>query len=197
MARAQWGADVSREDIFYAVYALLHAPDYRAKFAENLKRELPRLPLDALPLDVAAWKRLVEIGRELGDLHVDYEKVALYPLQNINTTPKGVPFDFRVGAKKMKWLDEGAALRVNGSIELRGFTPEMFDYRLGNRSALDWVIESYRVKEDARSGLVSDPNRAGERKFIVDLIARVATVALKTSRLVSELPKLFGESGKI
>ncbi len=192
MARAQWGEGVSREDIFYATYALLHAPDYRAKFAENLKRELPRLPLDNLPLDVAAWQQLVAIGRELGALHVGYESAAIYPLQNVNTTPKGVPFDFRVGEKKMKWLDEGAALRVNGSIELRGFTPEMFDYRLGNRSALDWVIESYRVKEDARSGLVSDPNRADDKRFIVDLIGRVATVALETSRLVGELPTLFG-----
>ncbi len=140
MARAQWGESVSREDIFYATYVLLHAPDYRAKFAENLKRELPRLPLDKLPLDVAAWQQLVSIGRELGDLHVGYESAAIYPLQNINTTPEGVPYNARVGEKKMKWLDDGAALRVNSSIELRGFTGEMFDYRLGNRSALDWVI---------------------------------------------------------
>ncbi len=192
VARAQWGESVSREDIFYATYALLHAPSYRAKFAENLKRELPRLPLDNLSLDVAAWKRLVEIGRALGDLHVGYETIAPHPLQNINTTPDGVPFDWRVGDKKMKWLDDGAALRVNSSIELRGFTPAMFDYRLGNRSALDWVVESYRVKADARSGLVSDPNRSEDKRFIPDLIGRVASVALETSRLVGELPELSG-----
>ena len=169
----------------------MHAPDYRAKFAENLKRELPRLPLDALPLDVAAWQRMVEIGRALGDLHVGYESAPIYPLQNITTTPDGVPFDWRVGDKKMKWLDDGAALRVNACTELRGFTGEMFDYRLGNRSALDWVVESYRVKTDARSGLVSEPNRSEDKRFIPDLIGRVATVALETSRLVGELPELF------
>ena len=82
-------------------------------------------------------------------------------------------------------------LQVNASIELSGFTAEMFDYRLGNRSALDWVVESYRVKADARSRLVSDPNRDDEPRFILDLIARVATVSLETSRLVAQLPALF------
>ena len=91
----------------------------------------------------------------------------------------------------MRWLEDKTKLRVNESIELSGFTPEMFSYKLGNRSALDWVVESYRVKEDARSGLVSDPNREGEERFILDLIGRVATVSLETVRLVGELPGLF------
>ena len=190
-ARAQWGDSVSREDIFYATYALLHAPSYRTKFAENLKRELPRLPLDALPLDAAQWARLVEIGRALGDLHVGYENAPPHPLANRNTTPDGVPFSHRV--EKMRWRDDKAVLQVNASIELSGFSAAMFDYRLGNRSALDWVVESYRVKEDARSGLTSDPNRADNAEYIVDLIARVATVSLQTCQWVGELPDLFGD----
>ena len=246
VVRAQFGDAVSREDIFYATYALLHAPTYRAKFAENLKRELPRLPLDffletllpdgrleedisapsselsplaglapssnlgakensrleegASPADsqrttkvnlpTAKWAKLVEIGRALGDLHVGYESAAPYPLVNRDTTPNGVPFSFSV--EKMRWRDDKATLIVNASIELSGFTPEMFDYRLGNRSALDWVVESYRVKTDARSGLVSDPNRDDEPRFILDLIARVATVSLQTSKLVAQLSALFG-----
>ena len=189
VVRAQFGDAVSREDIFYATYALLHAPTYRVKFAENLKRELPRLPLDALPLDAPAWRQLVAIGRALGDLHVGYESAALYPLINRDTTPDGVPFSFRV--EKMRWRDDKGTLIVNSSIELSGFTAEMFDYRLGNRSALDWVVESYRVKTDARSGLVSDPNRDDDKRFILDLIARVATVSLETSKLVGQLPALF------
>ena len=190
-ARAQWGEAVTREDIFYATYALLHAPDYRTKFAENLKRELPRLPLDDLPLDQAQWAQLVEVGRALGELHVGYESAPPYPLANRDTTPDGVPFSFRV--EKMRWRDDKSRLIVNSSIELSGFNAAMFDYRLGHRSALDWVVESYRVKTDARSGLVSDPNRSDEPRFILDLIARVATVALETSKLVGQLPRLFAE----
>ena len=68
----------------------------------------------------------------------------------------------------------------------------MFDYRLGNRSALDWVVESYRVKKDARSNLVSDPNRPSEPMWIPDLIKRVASVSLQTQELVARLPEMFG-----
>ena len=91
----------------------------------------------------------------------------------------------------MRWQDGKTALQLNDSIRLAGFTPAMFQYQLGNRSALDWVVESYRVKTDARSGLVSDPNRSDEPKFIVDLIGKVAAVSLETMRLIGELPELF------
>ena len=212
-ARRVYGAQVSREDIFYASYALLHHPAYRAKYAENLKRELPRIPLfrdegrgtgdektalggnaqavanSSLGPHPSSLAALAEIGRALGDLHVGYESAALYPLDIIDTTPEGKKFSFRV--EKMKWADGKTQLIVNDSITLRGFTPEMFDYKLGNRSALDWVVECYRVKEDKRSGLVSDPNRAGEPKFILDLIAKVATVSLETQKLVGQLPEIF------
>ena len=222
-ARRLYGSEVSRENIFYASYALLHHPAYRAKYAENLKRELPRIPLDlgkaVLPSlregpgegkdggdavvnphptspsgggvmpTAHSWQRLVDIGRALGDLHVGYENAPLYPLSLTDTTPEGKKFSFRV--EKMKWADGKSQLIVNDSITLRGFTPEMFEYKLGNRSALDWVVECYRVKTDARSGLVSDPNREDEPKFILDLIAKVATVSLETQKLVNDLPPLF------
>lgn len=187
--RAQFGEAVSREDIFYAVYALLHAPTYRAKFAENLKRELPRLPLDELKLSGAGWELLVETGRTLGDLHVGFESVKPFALSAHDTTPEGKTYSFRV--EKMRWLDGKSRLKVNDSIELSGFTPEMFAYKLGNRSALDWVVESFRVKDDKRSGLTSDPNREQEPRFILDLIGRVARVSLETQELVARLPELY------
>lgn len=203
-ARRLYGAAVSREDVFYATYALLHHPSYRAKYAENLKRELPRIPLDFVGTrlalsDVASenatadkaslvptWSRLTEIGRALGDLHVGYESAPPFPFSIKDTTPDGKTYSFHV--EKMKWADGKTQLVVNDSITLAGFTPEMFEYKLGNRSALDWVVECYRVKRDERSGLVSDPNRPGEPKFILDLIARVATVSLETQKLVAQLP---------
>ncbi len=94
--------------------------------------------------------------------------------------------------RERKLAKEKTTLRVNRSIELRGFTPAMFEYRVGVRAALDWIVESYRVKTDKkRSELVSAPNRSDEKRFIVDLIARVASVSLETSRLVGELPEVF------
>lgn len=193
-ARKLYGADVTREDIFYATYALLHHPAYRTKYAENLKRELPRLPMFALPgrgeacLALTEFREYSRIGRALSDLHVGYESAAPHPLEFQDTTPAGQKFSFRV--EKMRFDKDKSTLRVNDCITLRGFVPEMFEYRLGNRSALDWVVESYRVKVDARSGLVSDPNRKDEPRFIIDLIGKVATVSLETQKLIGELPEL-------
>lgn len=144
---------------------------------------------DGVNSDGVAFQKLVEIGRALGDLHVGYESAALYPLQFVDTTPAGKTYSFRV--EKMKWADDKTQLVVNDSITLRGFTPEMFEYKLGNRSALDWVVECYRVKTDARSGLVSDPNRPDEPKFILDLIAKVVTVSLETQKLIAQLPDIL------
>ena len=184
-ARAAYGEATTREDVFYATYALLHHPAYRARYGENLKRELPRLPLGSDAVSPAQWSELVRLGRALGDLHVGYESVASHPFSHQNTTPKGVAFSLRV--EKMRWQSEKTELRVNDCLVLRGFTPEMFSYKLGNRSALDWVVESYRVKEDARSGLTSDPNREDEPNFILDLVGKVASVSLETQKLVGEL----------
>jgi predicted helicase len=185
-ARKLYGASVSREDVFYATYALLHHPQYRAKYAENLKRELPRLPLFVAPLELAEYSR---IGRALGDLHVGYESATPFAFGVLDTTPAGQKFSHRV--EKMRFSSDRSTLRVNDCITLSGFTPAMFEYKLGNRSALDWIVESYRVKEDARSGLVSDPNRKDEPKFILDLIGKVATVSLETQKLIAQLPPLF------
>ena len=93
----------------------------------------------------------------------------------------------------MRWNKDKTLLFVNDSIEMAGFTPEMFDYKLGNRSALDWVVESYRVKTDARSGLTSDPNRKGEPMWMPDLVKRVASVSLQTGELVARLPEMLGD----
>ena len=190
-ARERFGDSVSREDVFYATYAWLHLPSYRLKYAENLKRELPRLPLGDARVSPTAWPELVRIGRQLGDLHVGYESVEPHPLPLKNTTPEGRKFSFTV--EKMRFNADRSALVVNDSISLSGFTSEMFEYRLGNRSALDWVVESYRVKRDERSGLTSDPNRAEEPRFILDLVGRVAAVSLATQSLVGELRLLFGD----
>lgn len=116
-------------------------------------------------------------------LHLNYETAPKHPLRWVET---GTPFSWRV--EKMKWTADKTALIVNKSLTLEGFPPEAFTYKLGNRSALDWLVDQYQTKTDARSGLSSDPNREDDEEYIVRLIGRVTTVSLETQRLIGQLP---------
>src|SRR5262249_13522246 len=141
---------ISKWDIFYYVYGLLHQPGYRTKFADNFKRELPRIPF------APEFRAFATAGKELAALHLDYEKLKPYPLKWIET--EAVPLSYCV-EDKMRLSQDKTALRVSPSLTLSGIPPETFQYRLGNRSALEWVIDQYQVKQDKRSGIRSDPNR--------------------------------------
>jgi predicted helicase len=173
---------ISKWDIFHYIYAVLHHPAYREKFADNLKRELPRIPFAP---DFAAF---AAAGRELARLHVDYEKLEPWPLEWIENP--AVPQSYRV-EDKMRLNKDKTALAVNPSLTLAGIPSETFDYRLGNRSALEWVVDQYRVTEDDRSGIKSDPNREDDPQYIVRLVGQVVRVSLETVRLVRALPPVF------
>ena len=117
-------------------------------------------------------------------VHLDYEQQEEYPLK-VTETGK---LDWRV--EKMTLSKDKTQLRYNSFLTLSGIPPEVYEYRLGNRSALEWVIDQYRVSTDKRSGIVNDPNRPDDPQYIVRLIRQVATVSLETVRLVSQLAKL-------
>jgi predicted helicase len=165
-------------DIFHATYAILHHPEYRTRYAANLKRELPRIPF------VPEFHEYARIGAALMQLHIDYEKQKEYPLQR---TEKG-KLDWRV--RKMSLSKDKSQLKYNDFLTLSGSPPEVYEYRLGNRSALEWVVDQYRVKKDERSGIVNDPNREDDPEYIVRLIGQVVTVSLETVKLVRELADL-------
>jgi predicted helicase len=171
--------DITKWDIFYNVYGVLHHPGYRAKFADNLKRELPRIPFAP---DLWAF---ATAGRELARLHLEYEQLEPFPLKWIET--EDVPLSYRV-EDKMRLSKDKTAVKVNPSLTLAGIPPETFQYRLGNRSALDWVIDQYQVSEDSRSGIRSDPNRADDKEYIVRLVGQVVRVSVETVRIVNGLP---------
>ncbi|MGD0093699.1 MAG: type ISP restriction/modification enzyme, partial [Planctomycetota bacterium] len=175
---------ISKWDIFYYVYGILHDPGYRGKFADNLKRELPRIPL-AKP---RAFSAFAAAGKKLAQLHLDYEKLEPWPLKWLET--QGTPLSYRV--EKMKLNKEKTVLRVNDSLSLAGIPPEVFEYRLGNRSALEWVIDQYQVSEDKRSGIKSDPNRPDDAEYIVRLVGQVVRVSVETVKIVKGLPKEYG-----
>ncbi len=177
----QYGDEVTKWDIFHYVYAVLHHPVYCERYAENLKRDLPRIPLLSTQ---QAFKTCVHIGKRLMDLHLHYEDAQEYPLNWLEN--RDVPINWRV--EKMKLSPDKAMLRVNDWLTLGGIPQVCYQYRLGNRSALEWVIDQYQVSTDARSGIVSDPNREDdEPEYIVRLVGKVVTVSVETVKLVEEL----------
>ena len=179
--RKHYGDDgIGKWDIFYYTYGILHHPAYRRKYALNLKRDLPHIPF------APDFHSFAYAGRCLAELHLGYETVAEYPLHFIETP--GKTLDWRV--EKMKFSKDKTAIVVNDFLSLDGIPSTAFDYRLGTRSALEWVIDQYRVKTDKRSGISNDPNRPDEPKTIVGLIGKVITVSLDTVKIVTRLPEL-------
>lgn len=178
--QAKYGSDVTKWDIFHYVYGLLHHPQYRERYAENLKRDLPHVPLLH---STGAFQSCTDIGRQLMELHLHYEETKEYPSRWVEN--QDIPFSWRV--EKMRLTPDRRALVVNQSLTLSSIPPECFTYRLGNRSALEWVIDQYQVSQEKRSGIVSDPNNPEDEEYIVRLIGKVITVCMETVRLVREL----------
>jgi len=177
--RAHYKDDsISKGDIFHYVYGLLHHPAYRERYQANLKRALPRLPF------APDFRAFAAAGARLAEIHVGYEEISPYALKEIETP--GQSLNYRV--EKMCLSKDKTQIRYNDFLALGGVPAEAFDYRLGNRSALEWVIDQYRVKTDKRSGIVNDPNRAEDDRYIVNLVGRVIAVSLETVEIVAGLP---------
>ncbi len=173
---------ITKWDIFHYVYGVLHQPEYRTTFADNLKRELPRIPF------MADFEAFAGAGRQLAKCHLEYESVDPWPLQWVETP--GVPLSYEV--TKMKLSKDKTTLVVNASLTLENIPPEVQRYRLGNRSALEWIVDQYQVSEDARSGIRSDPNRLDDPEYIVRLVGQVVRVSVETVMIVEGLPKGIG-----
>ena len=168
---------ITKWDIFHYVYGLLHHPTYRERYQANLKRDLPHLPY------APDFWAFAKAGQRLGEIHVGYEDVEEYPLRFVETPD--MPLDWRV--EKMRLSKDKTQLKYNDFLTLDGIPAKAFDYRLGNRSALEWVIDQYRVKTDKRSGIVNDPNRLDDPEYIVRLIGKVIAVSLETVEIVEGL----------
>ena len=181
--RTHYGDDIiSKWDIFHYIYALLHHPGYREKYQANLKRDLPHIPF------AQDFWGFANAGAALADLHINYESVPKYEKLRIKETRNTQRIDWQV--ENMRFSKDKTQIYYNDYFTLVGIPAEAFDYQLGTRSALEWVIDQYRVKTDKRSGIVNDPNRADAPQYIVDLIGRVITVSLKTVEIVKGLPPL-------
>ena len=185
-------AAISKWDIFYYVYGMLHHRGWRSRYAADLKRQLPRIPFAP---DFRAFR---QAGETLAGLHLDYETAERYEL-DWQVTRK--PISYRVDRmlpKNKRKSEAGytvyGSLKVNGSLTLHDIPERAFAYRLGNRAALDWIVDQYRIKTDKRSGIVHNPNGwSDDEQYILKLVERVVWVSLRTVETVGELEKIpFG-----
>ncbi|WP_415965680.1 type ISP restriction/modification enzyme, partial [Desulfovibrio piger] len=186
--RESYGPKVTKEDIFYYVYGLLHSPDYRKAFAADLKKMLPRIPLVEKPADFWAFSKA---GRALADLHLNYETQPACGEVVVVGAEQG---NFHV--EKMRFPDkkDKSVIEFNPWIKLTNIPLEAYGYVVNGRSAIEWVMERYQIKTDKASGITNDPNdwaqEQGKPRYILDLLLSVITVSLETMKIVEKLPIL-------
>jgi predicted helicase len=158
---------------------MLHHPLYRERFAENLQKEIPRL---ALAKD---FRLCASIGGRLINVHVGYETAMRFDLEWIEHPAE--PLSCLVTGR-MRLNEDAGTIEVNNSLTVAGIPAEAFNYVLGTRSALEWLVDQYRFEKDDDGNVTSDPNDPANEHFIVELIERVTTVSIDTLALVRELP---------
>lgn len=194
------GEAISKEDLFYYIYGLLHSPDYRERYADNLSKELPRIPRVRSAADF--W-HFSKAGRDLAALHLNYETVDKYPL-TIDSKGPLTGADYRVEKMKFakkkdpdtgKSVNDRSIVIYNSKITLRGIPEAAWGYVVNGKAALDWVMERQAVRVDKASGIVNDANdwateTMGNAKYPLELFQRVVTVSLETQRIVASLPIL-------
>lgn len=189
---------ITEDDLFYYIYGILHSEDYRTRYANNLMKELPRIPRVATYEQFMAF---VEAGQELARLHVHFEDVTPYAGVTIEYTKPGQP-SFRV--KQMRWgkikgktgnaAKDKSTLIYNDWITVKNIPLEAQEYVVNKKSALDWAVERACVSIDKASGIVNDFNdyaaEMGNERYPLDLFLKIITVSLETMKIVKTLPKL-------
>jgi predicted helicase len=183
------GAAIGKEDIFYYVYGMLHSQEYRDRYADNLNKELPRIPRVKAIADFWAFSKA---GRALADLHVNFESVPLYPAKVIGGSQ---PEDYRVEKMRYGKEKDKSTLIYNSKITVTGIPLAAYEYVVNGKPALDWVVERQCVKTEKDSGIVNDANdwaneTMSNPKYPLELFLRMITVSLETMKIVRSLPPL-------
>ena len=183
-------AAISKEDIFYYVYGLLHSPTYKETYKADLTKMLPRIP------KVKDFWGFSTSGRELAELHLNYETVEPYVLEEIvKGSPSGDEYDFyRVTKLSFAARKDRSRIVYNSNITLAGIPEETFDYQINGKSALEWIIDRYQITTHKDSQIVNDPNdyarEVGDPRYILDLIKRIVAVSVETKKITDQLPPL-------
>ena len=184
---------IGKEDLFYYVYGILHSPVYRERYAADLKKMLPRVPL------APDFWGFSKAGRELAHWHLDYEQVEPWPVEE-ERKPQGDMDDFTYyHVEKMRFPKKGerGTFIYNGNITFKGIPLDAYDYVVNGKSALDWIMERYAITIDKDSGIRNDPNdwcrEHNDPTYIYNLVKRIIRVSLETNRIVAGLPDIDGE----
>ncbi len=185
--RQRYGTEVSKEDIFYYVYGVLHSPEYRQRYASDLKKMIPRLPM------VPDFWAFSSAGRELARWHLGYESVDPWSLDGLPDAD-ATPEELRV--ERMRFASSGrsedrSTIVFNRHVTLRGIPDEAYGYHVNGKSAVEWLMDRYEVKTDKDSGIRNDPNLWSEdTRYVVNLVARIVRVSVETVRIVGALPPI-------
>ena len=178
------------DDTFAYVYGLLNSKEYQEKYANDLKKDLARIPI------VKNKERYVEVGKALMDLHLNYEEVPVY--DGVEITPLVNP-SYKVTkmrfAKKRdengKSVNDLSTIIFNSDITISNIPEKAYEYVVNGRSAIEWIIDQYQVKTDKKSGITDDPNDySDDEKYIFNLLLRIINVSVQTVDLINSLPKL-------
>ena len=187
-AKFMYGKNVTKEDIFYYVYGYLHSPQYKAKFAHDLKKMHPRL---SLVDDVKEFWNFSKAGRELADLHLKYESVDPFESAMVKGDDSGY-----FTAEKMRFpkKEQKDTIIYNSKINIENIPAKAYEYIVNGKSAIEWIMERYQIKTHKDSGITNDPNdwadEVGNPRYVLDLLLSIINVSVKTVDIVNNLPKL-------
>ena len=176
---------ISKEDIFYYTYAVLHNPEYRKKYELNLKREFPRLPFYE---DFFKW---VSWGKQLMELHINYETVTPFDLQVIDNSNIVKDKNYKLKVKLKADKAQGV-IAIDEHTYIHGVPDSAWAYKLGNRSALEWVLDQYKEKKYTDKTIAENFNTyrfADYKNHVIDLLKRVCTVSVETMKIIDEMNK--------
>ncbi len=172
---------LSLDDTFAYVYGLLNSRDYQEKYANDLKKDLARIPI------AKHKEKYVEVGKALMDLHLNYEEVPVY--EDVDIQLSAQP-SYKV--TKMKFIKKGdrSAIVYNNDITIKNIPEKAYEYVVNGRSAIEWIMDQYQVKTDKKSGITDDPNDySTDEKYIFNLLLRIINISMQTVDLVNSLPK--------
>ena len=177
------------DDTFAYVYGLLNSKEYQEKYANDLKKDLARIPI------VKNKEKFVEVGQKLINLHLNYEEVPVYDEVEITTAgnPSYKVTKMRFAKKRDengKSVNDLSAIIFNSDITISNIPEKAYEYVVNGRSAIEWIIDQYQVKTDRKSGIKDDPNDYSEdEKYIFNLLLRIINVSVQTVDLINSLPK--------
>lgn len=193
-SRFSGAKNLTKEDIFYYVYGLLHSPDYRERFADDLRKSLPRIPIVERVEEFVAFSKA---GRALAELHLCYEDHAHKAGVVVNEQKRDITDEYAYYAvEKMRFPSKGnrTAIIYNEHITIDNIPEAAYDYIVNGKSAIEWIMERYAITTDKKSGIKNDPNlwsrEQGQPRYILDLLLSIIHVSLETQKIVATLPKL-------